>query len=50
MIHNNIHTTKILEEEEEEKGIENFFGKVMRENFHNLLREKVMQVQEAQRV
>ena len=34
---------------EEEQGIENLFEKVMTENF-NLMREKDIQVQEAQRV
>ena len=48
MKHNNIHVTGIPEGEEEQ-GIENLFEKVMTENF-NLMREKDMQVQEAQRV
>ena len=38
------------EEEEEEQGIENLFEKVMMENFPNLMREKVTQIQESQRV
>ena len=42
--------TCISEGEEEEQGIESLFEKIMTENFPNLLREKVMQVQEAQRV
>ena len=50
MIHNNIHITGILEGEEEDQGIENLFQKVMIENFPNLMREKVTQIQEAQRV
>ena len=40
----------IPEVEEEEQGIESLFEKVMIENFPNLMREKVMQVQEVQRV
>ena len=36
--------------EEEEQGIENLFEKVMMENFPNLMREKVTQIQETQRV
>ena len=46
----NIHVIRIPEEEEEEQGIENLFEKVMMENFPNLLREKVTQIQESQRV
>ena len=41
---NNIRTTGIPEEEE--KGIENLFEKVIMENFPNLMREKVTQIQE----
>ena len=36
--------------EEEEQGIDNLFEKVMMENFPNLRREKVTQIQETQRV
>ena len=36
--------------EKEEQGIENLFEKVMMENFPNLMREKVTQIQETQRV
>ena len=36
--------------EEEEQGIENLFEKVMMENFPNLMREKVIQIQETQTV
>ena len=36
--------------EEEEQGIENLFEKVMMENFPNLMREKVTQIQKTQRV
>ena len=39
-----------IPEGEEEHGIENMFEKVMMENFHNLMREKVTQIQETQRV
>ena len=49
MKHNNIHIIGIPEEEEEQ-GIENLFEKVMMENFPNLRREKVTQIQESQRV
>ena len=47
---NNICIIGIPEGEEEEQGIENLFEKVMMENFPNLLREKVTQIQETQRV
>ena len=47
---NNIHIIGIPEGEEEEQGIENLFEKVMMENFPNLMREKVTQIQETQRV
>ena len=49
MKRNNIHIIRIPEGEEE-KGIENLFEKVMMENFPNLMREKVTQIQETQRV
>ena len=45
---NNIHILGIPEGEEE--WIENLFEKVMMENFPNLMREKVTQTQESQRV
>ena len=48
--HNNIRIIGIPEGEEEEQGIENLFEKVMMENFPNLRREKVTQIQETQRV
>ena len=48
MKRNNIHIIGIPEGEEEEQGIENLFEKVMMENFPNLRREKVTQVQETQ--
>ena len=47
---NNIHIIGITEGEEEEQGIENLFEKVLMENFHNMMREKVTQIQETQRV
>ena len=50
MERNNILITGIREGKEEEQGIENLFEKVMTENFPNLMREKVTQVQEAKRV
>ena len=49
MKRNNIHIIGIPEGEEEEQGIENLFEKVMIENFHNVMREKVTQIQESQR-
>ena len=39
-----------MPEGEEEQQIENLFEKVMMENFPNLRREKVTQIQETQRV
>ena len=45
---NNIPIIGIPEGEEEEQGIENLFEKVMMENFPNLRREKVTQIQETQ--
>ena len=46
---NNICIIQIPEGEEEEQGIENLFEKVMMENFPNLMREKVTQIQESQK-
>ena len=46
---NNIHIIGIPEAEEEQ-GIEKLFEKVMMENFPNLMREKVIQIQETQTV
>ena len=46
----NICIRGIPEGEEEEQGIENLFEKVMMENFLNLRREKVTQIQETQRI
>ena len=47
---NNICIIVMPEREEEDQGIENLFEKVMMENFPNLMREKVTQIQETQRV
>ena len=47
---NNTHIIGIAEGEEEEHGIEILFEKVMMENFSNLMREKVTQIQESQKV
>ena len=45
---NNICIIGIPEGEEAEQGIENLFEKVMMENFPNLMREKLTQIQETQ--
>ena len=50
MKHNNIHIMGIPEGEENKKGIENLFEEIMTKYFPNLVKEKVMKVQEAQRV
>ena len=50
MKHNNICIIGIPEGKKGEQGIENLFEKVMMENFPNLMREKVTQIQEAQRI
>ena len=47
---NNIRIIGILEGEENKQGIESLFEKIMTEKFPNLVREKVMEVQETQRV
>ena len=47
---NKIHIIGIPERDEEVQGIENLFEKVMMETFPNLMREKVTQIQETQRV
>ena len=49
MKHNNFCIIGISEGKEKEQGIANLFEK-MTENFPNLMKEKVTQVQEAQRV
>ena len=46
MKRNNVRIIGLPEGEEEEQGIENLFEKVMMENFPNLMREKVTQIQE----
>ena len=46
MRRNNIHILGIPEGEEQ--GIENVFQKVIMENFRNLMRKKVMQIQKSQ--
>ena len=46
--HSNIRIIGVPEEEEEEQETENFFEKIMKENFPNLAKEIDMQVQEAQ--
>ena len=48
MKRNNIRIIGRPEGEEEEKGIENLFEKVMMENLPNWMREKVTQIQETQ--
>ena len=50
MKRNNVLIIGIPEGEEEEQGIVNLFQKVMMENFPDLMREKVTQIQETQRV
>ena len=50
MKNNNICIMGIPEGEESKQGIENLFEEIMTENFPNLVKEKVTQVQEAQRV
>ena len=50
MKRNNIRVIGIPEGEDEEQGIENLFEKVMMENLPNLMKEKVTQIQETQRV
>ena len=47
---NNICITVVLEEGEREKGAEKIFEKIIAENFPNMGKEIVNQVQEAQRV
>ena len=44
----NIHMIGVPEEEEKEQEIRNVSGKVMKENFPNLVKEIDMQVQEVQ--
>ena len=48
MKHNNIHIIGIPERDEAHQGIGSLFEKVMMENFANLMRENVTQIQETQ--
>ena len=48
--HSNICIIGVPEGEENEQEITNLFEKIMKENFPNLVKEIIMQVQEAQRV
>ena len=48
--HTNIWIIGIQEEEEKKKGYEKIFEKIRIENFPNMEKERVNQVQEAQRV
>ena len=50
MKHNNIYILGIPEGEKEDQKLENLNEKVMMENFPNLMKEKVTQIQETQRV
>ena len=50
MKRNNIRIIGIPEREEDDQGIEKLFERVVMENFPNLRREKVTQIQETQRV
>ena len=50
MKYNNIHIMGIPEGKESKQGSENLFEEIMTENVPNLVKEKVTQVQEAQRV
>ena len=50
MKHNNFHIIEIPEGVEKEQRIENLFEKIMTENFPNMVRKRVTQVQEAQKV
>ena len=47
---NNIRIIGVLEEEEKKKGTETIFEEIIVENFPNMGKEIVSQVQEAQRV
>ena len=53
-MHDNVKRSNIriigIPEGKEEQGIENLFEKIMMENFPNLRREKVTQIQKAHRV
>ena len=48
--HNNIRIIAVPEGEEREKGIEKIFQEIIAENFPNMGKEPLTQIQEAQRV
>ena len=48
MKHNNTCIMGIPEGEESEQGIENLFEELMTENFPNLVKKKIIQIQEAE--
>ena len=48
MKHTNINIIGIPERKDEKPGIQKLFQKVMMENFPNLIREKVTQIQETE--
>ena len=48
--HNNIRITGVPEGEEREKGTEKIFQEIIAENFPNMGKEPLTQIQEAQRV
>ena len=48
--HTNIWVTRVPEEEEKKKGTDKFFEEIIVENFPNMGKKIVNQVQEAQRV
>ena len=48
--HTNIHIIGVPEGEERERGLEKIFEDIIAENFPNMGKETVIQVQEAQRV
>ena len=48
--HNNIRVIRVQEEEEKKKGYEKIFEEIIVENFPNMEKEIVNQIQEAQRV
>ena len=48
--HTNIRITRVLEEEEKQKGTEKIFEEIIVENFPNMGNEIVSEVQEAQRI
>ena len=50
MKHNNTHIIRIPKGEESEQGIKNLSEEIITQNFPDLVKENVTQVQEAQRV